>query len=126
MRGINKVILIGNLGKDPELKTLQDGTAVAKITLATTETFRDKYGQSKSNTQWHTVIAWRGLATLAASYLRTGSLVYVEGKLNNRQYLDKGDNKKWVTEIFANELVMLDKKEKATVTSKELPELLPF
>lgn len=115
MRGINKVILVGNLGKNPELKTLQDGTTVVKITLATTETFRDKNGQSKSNTQWHTVIAWRSLGVLAASYLHTGSLVYIEGKLNNRQYLDKGNNKKWVTEIFANELVMLDKKEKAAV-----------
>ena len=114
MRGINKVILVGNLGKDPEFKKLQDGTAVAKLTLATSESFRNKTGEVQSRTDWHTIIAWRGLAELAEKYMHKGSLLYIEGKLRNRQYDDKEGNKKYVVEIDAVELVMLDKKEKST------------
>ena len=114
MRGINKVILVGNLGKDPEHKKLQDGTAVAKLTLATTESFRNKNGDVQSRTDWHTIIAWRGLADLAEKFMHKGSLLYIEGKLRNRQYDDKEGNKKYVVEIDAVELVMLDKKEKSS------------
>lgn len=113
MRGINKVILVGNLGKDPEYKKLQDGTAVAKLTLATTESFRNKTGEMQSRTDWHTIIAWRGLADLAEKFMHKGSLLYIEGKLRNRQYEDKEGNKKYVVEVDAVELVMLDKKEKS-------------
>ena len=119
MRGINKVILVGNLGKDPEYKKLQDGTAVAKLTLATTESFRNKNGDVQSRTDWHTIIAWRGLADLAEKFMHKGSLLYIEGKLRNRHYDDKEGNKKFVVEIDAVELVMLDKKEKST---KDEPE----
>ncbi|MEO5501093.1 MAG: single-stranded DNA-binding protein [Ginsengibacter sp.] len=114
MRGINKVILVGNLGKEPEYKKLQDGTAVAKLTLATTESFRDKTGELQNRTDWHTIIAWRGLADLAEKYMHKGSLLYIEGKLRNRQYDDKEGNKKYVVEVDAVELIMLDKKEKST------------
>lgn len=113
MRGINKVILVGNLGKEPEYKKLQDGTAVAKLTLATTESFRNKTGEVQSRTDWHTIIAWRGLADLAEKFMHKGSLLYIEGKLRNRQYEDKEGNKKFVVEVDAAELVMLDKKEKS-------------
>ena len=113
MRGINKVILVGNLGKDPEYKKLHDGTAVAKLTLATTESFRNKTGEVQNRTDWHTIIAWRGLADLAEKYMHKGSLLYIEGKLRNRQYDDKEGNKKFVVEVDAVELVMLDKKEKS-------------
>ncbi|MFS8082498.1 MAG: single-stranded DNA-binding protein [Ginsengibacter sp.] len=113
MRGINKVILVGNLGKDPEYKKLQDGTSVVKLTLATTESFRNKNGEVQSRTDWHTIIAWRGLADLAEKYMHKGSLLYIEGKLRNRQYEDKEGNKKFVVEVDAVELVMLDKKEKS-------------
>ena len=111
MRGINKVILVGNSGKDTEYKTLQDGTPVAKLMIATTETFRLKNGESQSQTDWHTIIAWRGLATLANEYIHKGSLLYIEGKLRNRKYEDKDGQKRYVTEIVAEQLVMLDKKE---------------
>ena len=111
MRGINKVILVGNSGKETEFKTLQDGTPVAKLMIATTETFRLKNGEVQSRTDWHTIIAWRGLATLAKEYIHAGSLLYIEGKLRNRQYEDKDGQKKYVTEIVAEQLVMLDKKE---------------
>ena len=112
MRGINKVILIGNAGKDPECKTLQDGTATAKITLATTESYRLKTGELQTRTDWHQVVAWRGLATLAAQYIHKGSLLYVEGKLRSRQYEDKEGNNKYITEIVADQLILLDKKMK--------------
>ena len=110
MRGINKVILIGNTGKDTEYKTLQDGTPVAKLTIATTETFRLKNGETQTRTDWHTIIAWRGLATFAQQYIKKGALLYVEGKLRSRQYDDKDGQKKYVTEVVADQVVMLDKK----------------
>ena len=110
MRGINKVILVGNSGKETEFKTLQDGTPVAKLTIATTETYRLKNGETTAHTEWHAVIVWRGLANLANQYIHKGSLLYIEGKLRNRQYEDKDGQKKYVTEIVAEQMVMLDKK----------------
>ena len=112
MRGINKVILVGNSGKETEFKTLQDGTPVAKLTVATTETYRLKNGETTTKTEWHPVILWRGLATLASQYVRKGSLLYIEGKLRHRQYEDKDGGKKYVTEVIADQIVLLDKKEK--------------
>lgn len=128
MRGINKVILIGNAGKDPEYKTLDDGMPVAKLTLATTETYRLKSGELSSNTEWHTVILWRGLATLASQYIHKGSLLYIEGSLRNRQYEDKGGQKKYITEILAQQMVLLDKKAKPMAPGeKDIPEEnIPF
>lgn len=109
MRGMNRVMLVGNLGKDPAVKELADGIVVAKITLATTEVFRGKDGQTQANTQWHTVVFWRGLAKLVAKYLRKGSLVLVEGKIVYRKYEDKMGVVRYATEILANQLLMLDK-----------------
>jgi single-strand DNA-binding protein len=128
MRGINKVILIGNTGDEPEYKTLQDGTPVAKFTIATTETFRLKNGETQSRTDWHTIIVWRGLATFAHQYIKKGALLYVEGKLRNRQYEDKEGQKKYVTEVIADQIVLLDKKEKTPETQIEnvTDETLPF
>jgi single-strand DNA-binding protein len=113
MRGINKVILIGNAGREPEFKKLADGTPVAKLALATTETFRLKNGELQSKTDWHTIILWRGLAELAREYLHKGSLLYIEGKLRNRDYENKDGQKKYITEVIADQIVMLDKKTKA-------------
>lgn len=110
MRGINRVTLVGNSGKEPEYKLLSDGTPVAKIALATTETFRLKTGETQSRTDWHTIILWRGLAGLAKEHVRKGSLLYIEGKLRNRQYEDKDGAKKYVTEIVAEQMILLDKK----------------
>ncbi|MDE3182925.1 MAG: single-stranded DNA-binding protein [Bacteroidota bacterium] len=115
MRGINKVILVGNSGKETEYKTLQDGTPVAKLMIATTETYRLKNGELQSRTDWHTVIAWRGIASLVNEYVHKGSLLYIEGKLRNRQYEDKDGQKKYVTEVVAEQVVLLDKKGKAEV-----------
>lgn len=128
MRGINKVILIGNTGKDTEYKTLQDGTPVAKLAIATTETFRLKNGETQSRTDWHTIIVWRGLATFAQQYIKKGALLYVEGKLRNRQYEDNDGQKKYVTEVVADQIVLLDKKEKTPGTEIEnvTDETLPF
>ena len=110
MRGLNKVTLIGNLGKDPEVSVLEGNIAVAKFPLATTETYRDKTGQLQSQTEWHTIVLWRGLAELAQAYLRKGSLVYVEGKLKYRHYDDEAGTRHYVTEIIAESLLMLDRR----------------
>lgn len=110
MRGLNEVTLIGNLGKDPEIQTLEGNIKVAKFSLATTESYKDSNGQNQSNTDWHNIVLWRGLADLANNYLKKGSLVYIEGKIKSRSYDDKDGQKKYVTEIVAEELILLDKK----------------
>lgn len=110
MRGVNKVILIGNLGKDPEIQFLEGNIAVAKFSLATTDTFKDRSGKLISQTEWHTIVLWRGLAELAQKYLRKSSQVYVEGRLKTRSWEDKEGNKKFATEIIGDNLIMLDKK----------------
>ncbi|HUX85153.1 MAG TPA: single-stranded DNA-binding protein [Chitinophagaceae bacterium] len=109
MRGVNKVTLIGNLGKDPEVQVLEGNISVAKFSLATTETFRDRSGRQISQTEWHTVVLWRGLAELAQKHLHKGSLVYIEGRLH-RSWEDKDKKKKFATEIVGDTLVMLDKR----------------
>jgi single-strand DNA-binding protein len=110
MRGLNKVTLIGNLGKDPEMQFLEGNIAIAKISLATTESFKDKNGAVHNQTEWHQVVLWRSLAELAQKYLAKGSLVFIEGKLKTRSFEDKDGNKKYVTEIVGEQLIMLDKK----------------
>ena len=110
MRGLNKVTLIGNLGDLPDYQQLEGNIAVAKFSLATTESFKDKNGQTHSNTEWHTVVLWRGLAELAHKHLTKGSLVFVEGKLKTRSYDDKEGTKRYMTEIVAEQLIMLDKR----------------
>ena len=87
MAGVNKVILIGNLGKDPEVKYLDSGVAVANFSLATTESYKNKEGERVSQTEWHNVVLWRGLAEVAEKWLKKGSSVYIEGKIRNRKYL---------------------------------------
>ena len=111
MRGVNKVILVGNLGKDPEVQTLNENVKVAKFSLATTESYKDENGQTHANTEWHTIILWRGLADLAEKYLRKGSMIYLEGKLKTRFFEDKERNKRYVTEIIGEQIVLFDKKE---------------
>ena len=104
------MMLIGNLGKDPDLQYLEGNIAVAKFPLATTETFKDKSGNLVSQTEWHTVVLWRGLAELAQKYLHKSSLVYIEGRLRTRNWEDKDKNRRFSTEIVGDNLVMLDKK----------------
>jgi len=128
MKGINKVILVGNTGKEPEVKTLADGTPVAKLMLATTESYRLKDGTTQHKTEWHPIIAWRSLATVASQYVHKGSLLYVEGRLRHRQYEDKTGQKKYKTEVIADQIIMLDKKAKIQPieTEMESDEPLPF
>lgn len=110
MRGVNRVVLIGNLGRDPDVQYLEGNIAVAKFPLATTESYKDKEGQTVSQTEWHTVVLWRGLAELAQRYLHKGSLVFIEGKLKNRNWEDAQKIRRFSTEIVADNLVMLDRK----------------
>ena len=110
MRGVNRVMLIGNLGKDPDVQFLEGNIAVAKFPLATTETFKDRSGKLVSQTEWHTVVLWRGLAELAQKYLHKGSLVYIEGRLRTRSWEDKDNNRKFATEVVGDNLIMLDKR----------------
>lgn len=110
MRGVNKVMLIGNLGKDPDVQHLEGNIAVAKFPLATTETYKDRTGKLVSQTEWHTVVLWRGLAELAQKYLHKGSLIYVEGRLRTRSWEDKDGHKKFATEVVGDNLIMLDKR----------------
>ena len=110
MRGVNRVMLIGNPGKDPDVQTLEVNIAVAKFPLATTETFKDRTGKLVSQTEWHTVVLWRGLAELAQKYLHKSSLVYIEGRLRTRSWEDKDGNRKFATEVVGDNLIMLDKK----------------
>jgi single-strand DNA-binding protein len=111
MKGLNKVTLIGNLGNDPNIQTLEGNTKVAKFSLATSESFRDSNGQNQTITDWHNIVLWRGLAEIVEKYLHKGSLVYIEGKLKTRNYDDKDGQRKYVTEIVAEQLLLLDKKE---------------
>ncbi|MDB4533294.1 single-stranded DNA-binding protein [Vicingaceae bacterium] len=112
MAGINKVILVGNLGKDPEVRYLEGGTAVANFPIATSETFKDRTsGERKTNTEWHNIVVWRGLAEIAEKYLKKGSQIYLEGKLRTRQWQDKDGNNRYTTEVVADNLQMLGRKD---------------
>ena len=110
-RGINKVILIGNLGKDPEVRYMPSGGAVANVTVATSESWKDKQsGEQQERTEWHNVVFFNRLGEIAGEYLRKGSKVYVEGSLRTRKWQDKSGNDRWTTEIVGNEMQMLDSK----------------
>jgi single-strand DNA-binding protein len=107
-RGINKVILIGNVGQDPETRTTPGGTTVTNLRVATSESWRDKQsGEMKEQTEWHTVVLWSRLGEIAAEYLRKGSQVYLEGRLQTRKWQDKSGNDRYTTEIVASEMQML-------------------
>ena len=107
-RGVNKVILVGNLGKDPEVKYMPSGDAVCNFTLATSESWNDKQsGDKVEKTEWHNIVMYRRLAEVAGEYLRKGSQVYIEGKLKTRKWQDKNGQDRWTTEIEAREMQML-------------------
>ena len=110
MSGVNKVILVGNLGKDPEVRSFEGGAKKASFPLATTETYKTRDGQKKDHTEWHNVVLWRGLADVAEKYLGKGSQVYVEGRIRTRSWDDKDGNKKYMTEIEADTMTMLGRK----------------
>ena len=107
-KSVNKVILIGNLGKDPEVKYTPSGTAVAKFSLATNERYKDKAGEWQDRTEWHNIVAWQRLAEIAGEYLKKGRSVYIEGRLQTHSWEDKqSGQKKYMTEVIANDLVLL-------------------
>lgn len=108
---VNKVILLGNVGKDPEVKYFDNDVAVASFSLATSETYKDKSGQKQTKTEWHNITAWRGLAKLAENYIKKGTQLYIEGKITTRSWDDKDGNKRYTTEIVANSIQMLGKKD---------------
>ena len=109
MSGINKVILVGHLGKDPEVRYLEGGVSVTSFPLATSETF-NKDGRKVEQTEWHNIVMWRGLADVAAKFLQKGKLVYIEGKLRTRSFEDKEGIKKYTTEVVAENFTLLGRK----------------
>ena len=119
MAGVNKVILIGNLGKDPEVRYLDSGVAVANFSLATTESYKNKEGERVSQTEWHNVVLWRGLAEVAEKWLKKGSSVYIEGKIRSRKWEDKEGSTRYTTEILADNMTMLGKKDTGSSETSE-------
>jgi single-strand DNA-binding protein len=111
MAGVNKVILVGNLGKDPEVRHLEGGASVANFSLATSESYKDKSGQRVDQTEWHSIVVWRGLADVAEKYLKKGMSIYLEGKIKTRTWDDKDGKKNYTTEIVADTFTMLGKRE---------------
>ena len=116
---VNKVILVGRLGKDPEVKYTQTGVPVARFTLATDESWKDQSGEKQQRTEWHNIVAWRKLAEICGQYLNKGKLVYVEGRLQTRSWEDKEGNKRYTTEIQADNMVMLSARTDEVTPGKE-------
>jgi len=107
MAGVNKAILVGNLGKDPEIRSLDSGVKVATFSMATTESYKDREGKRVDSTEWHNVVLWRGLAEVAEKYLKKGNSIYVEGRIKTRSWDDKEGNKRYTTEIVGDNMTML-------------------
>lgn len=108
---VNKVILVGNVGKDAEVRHIDSGVAVATFSLATSETYTAKNGEKVTNTEWHNIVAWRGLAEFAGKYIQKGRQLYIEGQIRSRSYDDKDGIKRYVTEIVANTIQLLGRRE---------------
>ena len=118
MAGVNKVILVGNLGKDPEVRYLDSGVAVANFSLATTENYKNKQGEKVSQTEWHNIVLWRGLAEIAEKWLKKGSSVYIEGKIRTNKWEDKEGNARYNTEILADNMTMLGNRINTDISDK--------
>ena len=118
MAGVNKVILVGNLGKDPEVRYLDSGVAVANFSLATTENYKNKRGEKVSQTEWHNIVLWRGLAEVAEKWLKKGSSVYIEGKIRTNKWEDKEGNTRYNTEILGDNMTMLGNRINSDVSYK--------
>lgn len=116
---INKVILIGNLGRDPEVRYLEGNVAVARFSVATNENYRDKKGDWQTTTEWHEIVCWRQLAERAEKQLKKGSQIFLEGKLTHRKYQDKDGVDKYITEVLANTIRILDKRDAKAGTGEE-------
>lgn len=120
---VNKVILVGNVGADPDVRYLDNGTAVASMSLATSETYKNKNGERITQTEWHNVVLWRGLAEIAEKYVKKGMQLYIEGRLQTRSWDDKEGVKRYTTEVVADNMQMLsrkdDKKNENSTTQEE-------
>jgi single-strand DNA-binding protein len=108
---VNKVILVGNVGKDPEIRHMENGGPMAKLSLATSESYKNKNGEKVTLTEWHNIVIWRGLAEVVEKYVRKGNQLYIEGRIRTRSYDDKDKNKRYITEIVCDVLQMLDRKD---------------
>ncbi len=119
---VNKVILVGNVGMEPEVRTLETGTKVARIRLATTERLFDRQSnETKEHTEWHTITLWRGLADVVDKYVHKGSQLYIEGRLRTREWMDKDNNKRYTTEILADTMNMLGRRGDAPINTPQDP-----
>jgi len=118
---VNKVILIGNLGKDPEIKYLEENIAKVSFSLATSDYYKDKNGNKVEQTEWHHIVLWRALAESAEKLLKKGMQIYLEGKIQNRQWFDKEGNQKHITEIVGESYLILQKKINSTPTQNQFP-----
>jgi single-strand DNA-binding protein len=107
---VNKVILVGNVGKDPETRYLDDSTAISKFPMATSETYKNRSGERVSTTEWHNIVLWRGLAQVAEKYVKKGTQLYIEGRIKTRSYDDADGNKKYITEIVGDQMQLLGRK----------------
>ncbi len=107
---VNKVILVGNVGKDPETRYLDETTAITKFPMATSETYKNKSGERVSTTEWHNIVLWRGLAQVAEKYVKKGTQIYLEGRIKTRSYEDADGNRKYITEIVGDQMQLLGKK----------------
>jgi single-strand DNA-binding protein len=116
---VNKVILVGNVGKDPEVRHLDSGVAVANFPMATSETYTAKNGDRVTTTEWHNIVLWRGLAEVAEKYVRKGKQLYIEGRIRSRSYDDKDGNKRYITEIYGDTMQMLGSKSDTTGSGEE-------
>ncbi len=117
---INKVILLGNVGKDPEVKYLDNNLAFCRFPLATSENYTNKSGEKVSNTEWHNITMWRRLAEIAEKYVKKGDQLYIEGRIRSRAYDDKDGNKRYVTEIVADNMQLLSKRGTSTDGKEEI------
>ncbi len=108
---VNRIILVGNVGKEPETRYLDSGVALCKFPLATNEKYKNKSGENVKNTEWHNIILWRKLAEIAEKYVKKGDLLYLEGKIRTRSYDDKEGNKRYITEVIVDNMQMLGKKQ---------------
>jgi single-strand DNA-binding protein len=107
---VNKVILVGNVGKDPETRYLDETTAITKFPMATSETYKNRSGERVTTTEWHNVVLWRGLAQVAEKYVKKGTQIYIEGRIKTRSYDDADGNKKYITEIVGDQMQLLGRK----------------
>jgi single-strand DNA-binding protein len=122
MAGVNKVILVGNLGADPEVRYLNTGTAVANFRMATTQNIKNKEGEREARTEWHRVVAFGRLAEICGEYLNKGKQIYIEGRLRTRSWDDRDGNKRWTTEIVATSMQMLGSPGDQAAMGAEIPD----